>query len=210
MAAYYEALSVKTDQTYTSCYCEENVWKLCEKIQNTMGLNGLLREEKAFAVFISNDNRTIPLWHQSSGDETKEGLVIWDYHVILVIKENPKSMVFDLDTRLPYPSSFNEYSRHTFSKHEEENMREQFHRKFRVIPIREFLENFASDRSHMKDRNGDWIKQPPEYPCIKTKDSTNNIQRFISMENGWGKVMSLEMFNETFCKESGEEANAKQ
>ena len=54
--AVYEALSVKSEQTYTSCYCEENVWKLCEKIQSTMGLNGLLKEGKAFAVFISNDN----------------------------------------------------------------------------------------------------------------------------------------------------------
>ena len=103
----------------------------------------------------TEDDRKAELESQSEekngkekGDETKEGLVIWDYHVILVVKENPDSLVFDLDTRLPYPSSFKEYSRHTFSKHEEENMREQFHRKFRVIAIREFLEN--SSQSSIK------------------------------------------------------------
>jgi hypothetical protein len=42
------------------------------------------------------------------------------------------------------------------------------YRKFRVIPALEFLQNFASDRSHMKKANGEWIKNPPAYPPIRT------------------------------------------
>lgn len=31
-----------------------------------------------------------------------------------------------------------------------------------------YLKTFASDRSHMKDANGEWQKPPPSYPCIET------------------------------------------
>ena len=83
--AEYDEISLKSDQSYTSCYCEENVWKLCDKIRNTKNLIYLQEEDKAFVVFISNENRTVPLWRQSASEE-EEGLVIWDYHVILIIK----------------------------------------------------------------------------------------------------------------------------
>lgn len=43
-----------------------------------------------------------------------------------------------------------------------------YSRKFRVIPARTFLQSFASDRSHMKKPNGEWIKDPPPYPPIRT------------------------------------------
>ena len=41
-------------------------------------------------------------------------------------------------------------------------------RKFRVIPAESFLRTFASDRSHMKKPNGEWIKTPPPYLPIRT------------------------------------------
>ncbi len=37
-----------------------------------------------------------------------------------------------------------------------------------MIPAAVFLSTFASDRSHMKKPNGDWIKEPPDYPPIRT------------------------------------------
>jgi hypothetical protein len=42
-------------------------------------------------------------------------------------------------------------------------------RQFRVIPADEFLSTFASDRSHMLDEDGKWLKTPPSYPCLQTK-----------------------------------------
>ena len=195
--ATYEELSVKVDQSYTSCYCEENIWKLCEKIKKSDKLEHLFREENAYIVFISNDGKSVPLWNQSASDDAG-GLVIWDYHVILIIK-NEGSVVFDLDTRLPYPCAFNHYTLNTFGSNEN-NFDERFHRKFRVTGIQDYMNHFASDRSHMKDTNGDWIKPPPSYPCIKTKDSNHNIDTFISMDQskGWGVVLSLEKFNKMF------------
>lgn len=51
-----------------------------------------------------------------------------------------------------------------------------------MISAQQFLETFASDRSHMV-KDGKWLKPPPAYPCIATSKSTNNIKEFISMVN---------------------------
>lgn len=45
---------------YTSCYCEENVWKLCQQIKKDNGTT--LKEYHV--VFISNKKRQVPLWMQ--------------------------------------------------------------------------------------------------------------------------------------------------
>ena len=195
--ADYDEISLKSDQNYTSCYCEENVWKLCDKIRNSKNLIRLHEEEKTFVVFISNDKRTVPLWHQSASKQ-EEGLVIWDYHVIFIVKNQLNSTVYDLDTSLPYPSDFDSYSKCTFKS--DEDMKQQYHRKFRVIKSKDYLGNFASDRSHMKDKSGQWVKPPPTYPCIQISSSSNNIDLFISMDGnvGWGNVLSLTEFNDKF------------
>jgi protein N-terminal glutamine amidohydrolase len=39
-------------------------------------------------------------------------------------------------------------------------------RLFRVIHAPMFLQSFASDRSHMKDANGNWLQLPPKYEAI--------------------------------------------
>ncbi|KAJ8273121.1 hypothetical protein GJAV_G00097680 [Gymnothorax javanicus] len=146
---------------YTSCYCEENVWKLCEYVrtQNEGNLDHI------YAVFISNERRMIPIWKQKSshGDQP----VIWDYHVIL-LHQGPvaQSCIYDLDTTLPYPCQFNVYMNEAFRS--EDFIKPAFRRKFRVVPADTYLKNFASDRSHMKDVNGAWRMPPPPYPCIET------------------------------------------
>jgi hypothetical protein len=33
----------------------------------------------------------------------------------------------------------------------------------------QYLEYFASDRSHMRTTDGGWLAPPPEYPCIRPK-----------------------------------------
>ena len=190
----YTPISSKPNQIYTSCYCEENIWHLCDKIKKS---NILTENQNPYVIFISNDNKTVPLWSQSSS-KTEDGLVIWDYHVILIIKADQDCTVFDLDSNLPYPCDFNSYTKATFKL--DDNILEQFHRKFRVIPFEDYLLNFASDRQHMKDDNGQWLQPPPDYPCIQTSKSTNNINDFISMKPNAcpGEVVSLKKFNDLF------------
>lgn len=47
---------------YQSCYCEENVYKLIEKIDDKNGI---------FAIIISNDCKMIPLWKQKAAKSIK-------------------------------------------------------------------------------------------------------------------------------------------
>ncbi|XP_058687214.1 protein N-terminal glutamine amidohydrolase isoform X8 [Poecile atricapillus] len=175
-AGYEAAVRPRPACTYTSCYCEENVWKLCDYIRS-QDRHPL---EEFYAVFISNDRRM-------------------DYHVILLhVTSGEQNFIYDLDTVLPFPCPFDVYSVEAFRL--DDSLRPEFHRKIRMIRADLYLKTFASDRSHMKDADGKWQKPPPPYPCIETADSKMNLDDFISMnpEVGWGSVFSLSDFVHRF------------
>lgn len=77
-----EYLVYKTILTHINAYCcfcffflncsEENVWKLCEQVKNKHP-NEL---SKSYAVFVSNERRTVPLWRQKAG-RGEDKLVVW-------------------------------------------------------------------------------------------------------------------------------------
>lgn len=89
---------------------------------------------------------------------------------------------------------------------------------FRVIPAQEYLDVFASDRSHMlKEDKITYNSPPPSYPPIRNQSrrdiiilqeeisnsciflaSTNNINDFIDMKskNGPGTVMNFVDFRQ--------------
>ncbi|XP_056447442.1 protein N-terminal glutamine amidohydrolase [Gadus chalcogrammus] len=190
----YQSITSSRDScVYTSCYCEENVWKLCEFVNAQTP--DLLRE--VYAVFISNERRTVPLWKQKSGPGNEP--VIWDYHVILLHKSSQwgQSFIYDLDSVLDCPCDLQLYAEQAFRS--DKGLKPAFWRKVRVIPAKVFLKTFASDRSHMKQA-GVWQKPPPPYPCIQTPDSVMNLDDFISMNPrvGVGNVFSLPEFIQHF------------
>uniref|UniRef100_A0A8C5DJB9 Protein N-terminal glutamine amidohydrolase n=1 Tax=Gouania willdenowi TaxID=441366 RepID=A0A8C5DJB9_GOUWI len=178
------------DCVYTSCYCEENVWKLCDFVrrEQTAPLDQL------DVVFISNENRTVPLWEQKSGQG--EEPVIWDYHVVL-LQTVPQSgyLIYDLDSELPFPCHANIYIHKALRS--DQNLKPQYHRKLRVIPANDFLSRFSSDRSHMKNSDGTW-KMPP-HPTLPSALQTN-LEDFISVSPfvGWGVVYSLQSFTHRY------------
>ncbi|XP_069813232.1 protein N-terminal glutamine amidohydrolase isoform X1 [Dendropsophus ebraccatus] len=150
-----------------------------------------------YAVFLSNENRMIPIWKQKSGKN--EDPVIWDYHVVLLHDcSDGQRFIYDLDTVLPFPCPCDTYIQEALRS--DHNIHKDFRRKLRVIQAEEYLRNFASDRSHMKDGNNEWRKPPPPYPCIKTPKSSMNLDDFISMEPqvGYGTVYTLAAFTERF------------
>lgn len=51
---------------------EENVWKLCEQVKRTRPTE----LAKCYAVFVSNEGRTVPLWRQKAG-RGDDKVVIW-------------------------------------------------------------------------------------------------------------------------------------
>ncbi|NXL84378.1 NTAQ1 amidohydrolase, partial [Alectura lathami] len=183
---------------------EENVWKLCEYI----GSQDRYPLEEFYAVFVSNDRRMIPLWKQKSGHGDKP--VVWDYHVILLhVTGGEQNFIYDLDTVLPFPCSFDTYSLEAFRM--DDSLHPEFHRKIRMVRADLYLKTFASDRSHMKDANGKWQKPPPSYPCIETADSTMNLDDFISMnpEVGWGSVFPLPDFVHRFGRQADYSSSLK-
>ncbi|XP_039599139.1 protein N-terminal glutamine amidohydrolase-like [Polypterus senegalus] len=103
LTSYHGIVPNKKDCIYTSCYCEENIWKLCRHI----ALQKPCPIEEVYAIFISNESRMIPLWKQKSsrGDNP----VIWDYHVVLLHTSNSGCYIYDLDTILPFPCSLKCY-----------------------------------------------------------------------------------------------------
>ncbi|KAH7642271.1 hypothetical protein HUG17_5316 [Dermatophagoides farinae] len=187
---------------YTPFYCEENIWKLCEHIQQKEP--ELLKN--CFVVFISNDIEKVLLWAQKIGNPDHNYHVIWDYHVILIYyntddDDDDMAVVFDYDTILPFPCSFNDYQNSVLRRYDYINSK--YDCKFRIIMAEQYLRTFSSDRSRMKDSNGKFIQPPPEYPCIQTSTESNNLNDFISMNMQTfciGQVMDLDQLRKKFSK----------
>jgi len=186
--------------SYAACFCEENVWKLCDHVR-TNSPNDLT---KAYVVFVSNKKQVVPLWRQRAGRD-EEKLVIWDYHVIFISKPDERCLVFDLDSDLPFPTYFHKYVTETFRT--DAILNPEYHRFFRVIPAGQFLQTFASDRRHMKKPDGTWMKPPPPYPCIMPSSesgisTSHNLDDFISMDGsiGNGEVLNLTEFVKRFFR----------
>ncbi|KAM3138398.1 Protein N-terminal glutamine amidohydrolase [Paramecium bursaria] len=144
---------------------------------------------------------------QKLGD--KNGLVIWDYHVILIQKQtqkidnhiHTKSYVFDYDTVLPWGMQFDDYFKlsHAFKK-PNDTLKSWFH----LIDTEVFIKNFASDRSHMKI-NGKFSHPPPDYPPIKGEQAAkdHNLFDFLDIENKqFGKWMQEDEIQKFFSARS--------
>lgn len=195
------------EEAYHSHYCEENIYKLAFKYKN---LYAEAEDYDSYVVFISNDERAVPLWEQKTapafGRET-----LWDYHVIFVIRSAEGTTVIDLDSNLGYRVPFEEYVKKTFKP--DMPMSEKKHEQvFRVVPANTFLDHFASDRSHMinhdyggrksidsnegrhRSESTDQYRQraksiaykqpPPSWPPVygPKADRDMNLDYYISME----------------------------
>ncbi|KAI6005475.1 N-terminal glutamine amidase-domain-containing protein [Pisolithus albus] len=180
------------DNVYTSQYCEENIYLLARRMLTAQPNIG--EEWDINIIFVSNPSRTVPysspsedslwqlnltrrvaLWNQRASSSISSA-VIWDYHVILALRgafaadrdDKRGTWIYDLDTRLPVPSHWEEYLGQTFPDHS--NLPVRFQSFFRVVPCKVYLDNFASDRSHMvivdPSHGPRYLAEPPPYPCI--------------------------------------------
>ena len=149
---------------YTRAYCEENVYRLCERIGE--------QQSKVDVVFISNATASVAIWQQAQA--TAPHLpIVWDYHVICIAD----GCVYDLDSSLPFGCGVDEYLAKSFPFRE--SVAREFHPMFRVIPAAEYLQDFGSDRSHMQRLDGSWLAPPPEWPCIG--DGRHNLDSYRTM-----------------------------
>jgi protein N-terminal glutamine amidohydrolase len=167
---------------YSAYYCEENIWHLCQHAQFA------LYDKRV--VFISNAQQNCPFWFQRAARIPNEP-VYWDYHVILLYF-NESWKVWDLDTLLPLPMPFDEYLEQTFHHRRQSTDEPLDLPLFKVVPAAQFVREFTSDRSHMKDEHGRWLQAPPPWPPILA-GSANNLHRFIDMtDTAFGTIMKLD------------------
>lgn len=79
-------------------------------------------------------------------------------------------------------------------------------RYFRIIPAEQYLEEFASDRSHMQLPDGSYQATPPDYPCIVAKNGrTMTLPHFWNMgdtEFCVGHVMDQNRFVAMFANKA--------
>jgi len=138
---------------YQKCYCEENVYKLCE----TLRLSETSKNE-GFVIFLTSGSKAFPLWYQKSSTNA-ETPVFWDYHVLLVLN----GRVYDIDSCLSWGISLEEYlalairpdfpyspaaaAAAGMTTYLPANLRTVF----RIIPAPHYLACFSSDRRHMKN-----------------------------------------------------------
>ena len=159
------------DCLYASHYCEENVYKLCS--------HPVTAKRNRTVVFISNSGRSVAMRSQRASS----GIVMWDYHVILMVDTE----VLDLDTTLGFPAPVSTYFDHSFPTDVPSELRP----RFRVVAAQLFLDTFHSDRSHMIGADGLYLAAPPPWPAIRP-ELGSNLDEFVDMSrDSSGEVLSL-------------------
>lgn len=149
--------------TYTSLFCEENIWKLISSLKPDIKI------ETLDVLFISNKSRSVALFGQTSAIDNQP--VIWDYHVIATARINSDIYVLDFDSHCEFPILINEYFKHTFSP--ARYAPEQYLSLIKTFKSDYFLNHFYSDRSHMKGIIPE--SEFPDYSIIRPDQGLNKL-----------------------------------
>jgi hypothetical protein len=165
---------------YQAYFCEENIWWLCQE--------PALGEGKRWVVFISNDERACPMWCQRAVPPGE--MIVWDYHVVAMVEAAQGLMVWDLDTRLGLPTPIKRWAQGSFPHLARTPT--ALSPRFRMVEAAEFLAKFSTDRSHMRNGRGKFVKPPPEWPAPQAAGTAMNLMRWIDMADPWcGRVVTL-------------------
>lgn len=165
---------------YASCFCEENIWWLCQETRFAQSL--------AEVVFISNPERCCAMFGQKAAT-VPDGPVFWDYHVVLCVHDGGGHEVWDLDCKAGTPLGAREWLTYTFEP--AQKLPEIVWPLFRLIPASQYVENFSSNRAHMLNEEGNPLMPFPSWPAISNRES--NLFQFVDMQNSFlGDVIDLE------------------
>lgn len=125
-------------------------------------------------MFLTNELKSTCIRQQKSGDPTDGYIVRWDYHVIFILKEGHDARVYDQDSRLDWGCDFPQYYDKALKTKSGE-----IRTLFRLVPAKIFLENFASNRSHMLTVVAGKQKYtqppPPTKPIVNVKGETMTL-----------------------------------
>jgi hypothetical protein len=164
---------------YQPFFCEENVWHLCADPRVPPAPRAVL--------FVSNRDRTVAFLQQRAG--RADTPVVWDYHVVLVVRGDAQWWVWDLDTRLPLPVPLSRWLEESFAL--PRGFPPPFAPRFRVVEAEQYRAGFRSDRSHMRGPDGAWRADPPPWPAIL--GGAHDLSRYVDLEQpDPGRVADLD------------------
>ena len=178
--------------TYTALFCEENIWLLAQALAEEGQSVQNMR-----VLFFSNPWKQLAMSNQKAAPEKE--VIIWDYHVVLEVKLDERTWIFDMDSRLPFPSDMEEYFIASFP--DQSALPEQYRAWVRSIPADSYLRQFYSDRSHMLDRLP--ADQFPPYPIIQPENGTERIL----LSDYWDMEKQLHDGSYTYQLSSSDETN---
>ena len=163
---------------YAPFYCEENVWWVLRE--------GAL--DDGHAVFIMNAAGSVALWSQRASNRP-DGLTLWDYHVVALGKCEEKWQVVDLDCTVGQPLPVSAWVAASFPL--AGAVPEDVEPMFRVVPAETLFTAFHTDRSHMRDEEGEWYATPPKWESISDR---SNLSSYLDPTNTDvpGEVLDLE------------------
>ncbi len=147
---------------YWPFYCEESAWRLLATTSLVTG--------PASALLVANRFGRVACWASRavgarpigwSVDSLPGEAVPWDYHVVVVELTPAGWVTWDPDSWLGPIAPAADWLRATFL--DPALVRERYHPRFRLVPRDTWVAELATDRSHMKDRRGRWLKPPPPW-----------------------------------------------
>lgn len=158
---------------YWPFFCEENVWWLARELESRAGA----------AVFISGSEGQVVMTAQRAGTPP-DGILCWDYHVVLLRQRDAFWEIVDLDCTDPGAAtglSLTHYARLSFPMLADDWA--HCAPRFRIVDASTFVSTFASDRRHMRAADGSWLEPPPPWACIGTG---HNLDHFKAMSRDQG------------------------
>ena len=174
---------------YQSYYCEENIWWLNQHPE--------LIQHPRVVVFITNAGQSVALGAQRAGGD--DGVVIWDYHVVLAALES-EWMIYDLDSTAGIRQPATTWLAHSVGLFHQ--LPERFVAGFRPIPGEVFHTEFSSNRHHMRTADNGWVHAPPSWSPI---GNGHSLTDFIDPANQtYGPLMTAESLIKSLNKNKKE------
>ncbi len=168
-------------------FCEENVWRLCARND--------LEADFRWVLFITNPTKTCAFWRQRASEDPDQP-VVWDYHAVAIASGEDGPVVWDLDCTFGAALPFDVWVRVSFPYLG--RLPEDYDPYFLLHDVAKFVEEFASDRSHMIDEKGRPYHPFPEWDAI---GDGHNLDQWMDLDSHPGlELEDLKTYLETACK----------
>lgn len=168
------------DPPYQPFYCEENIWLLAQDPRCGEG-------ERLVALITGADGH-VAMWQQKPAHGPGEP-VLWDYHVVLVVRAGGTWRVWDFECTVGMPLAADSWIAACFPHHD--GLPLGYRPRFRVMLASEYVATLRSDRSHMRTGDGSYARPPPPWsPPGGGIDS--NLVHFVDLRQTFvGEVLDL-------------------